>query len=338
VYDRLMTVWITFAVFVVLFALSGLFSGSEIALFSLSRAAVNKMQRQKRVGAEAISKLRKNPHKLLVTILIGNNIVNIYAAALATAITIELFGSRGVGVATGVVTFMILLFGEIFPKALAQAYAQTIALNVARPLLLLSYILWPLVLVLEWLSRMLIKIMPGKVESTMKIEDEIKSLLMIGLEEGSTELYERDFIERLFKFDDTPVSDVMVAYEKTVLVDGSVPIDQISHFLAKSGYSRFPVYQGSRNNVVGMVHVKDVFRANNSDDRKNSLVTLAQQAVNVRVDEKLDDAFNVLRQKKIHSALVQDKNSTVVGFVTLEDILERLVGDIQDESDRIKEA
>ena len=324
--------------FVVLFALSGLFSGSEIALFSLSRAAINKMQRRKLAGAAALSKLRKNPHKLLVTILIGNNIVNIYAAALATAITIQLFGSRGVGVATGIVTFMILLFGEIFPKALAQAYAQTIALYVARPLLILSYILWPLVLVLEWLSKLLIRVMPGKVESTMKIEDEIKSLLMLGLEEGSTELYERDFIERLFKFDDTPVSDVMVAYERTVLVDGAVPIDQIAHFLAESGYSRFPVYQGNRNNVIGMVHVKDVFRANNSDDRKDGLVTLARQAVRVGLNDKLNDAFNVLRQKHTHSALVQDKNSTIVGFVTLEDILERLVGDIRDESDRIKEA
>jgi len=331
-----MEIWLTIIVFVGLFVLSGLFSGSEIALFSLSRAAIKKMQRQGRSGAEAISKLRESPHKLLVTILIGNNIVNIFAAALATEITIGIFGSRGVGIATGIVTFMILLFGEIFPKSLAQAYSETIARYVARPLLVMSYALWPLVLVLEWLSKNLIRIMPGKTESVMEIEDEIRSLLTIGLEEGSTELYERDFVERLFKFDDTPVKDVMIPYESAVLVDGSVPIDQVAHFLAESAYSRFPVYEGSRNKIVGMVHVKDVFRANNSDDRKDNLSTLTRPAVTVGIKDKLNDAFNILRQKKMHSALVKGKDNTIVGFVTLEDILERLVGDIQDEFDRTK--
>lgn len=328
-----MTIWVTSFVFLVLIILSGLFSGSEIALFSLSRAEIKKMQRQGKAGAQAISKLRKNPHKLLVTLLIGNNIANIYAAALATELTIRFFGSRGVGIATGVVTFLILLFGEIFPKALAQAYARRIALTVAQPLLILSYILWPIVVTLERMSKFIVHYMPGSTDSVMEIEDEIRSLLTIGLEEGSTELYERDFIERLFKFDDTPVQDVMVKYEKAVLVDGDVPIDQIGHFLAQSPYSRFPVYQGSRSNIMGMVHVKDVFRATNSDNRKDDLITLARQAITIRATEKLDDVLNMLRTQQTHSALVQDAAGSIIGFVTMEDILERLVGDINDEFD-----
>ncbi len=320
-------------VFIVLFALSGMFSGAEIALFSLSRAAVKKIERQKNARSRAVVKLKASPHRLLVTILIGNNIVNIYAAALATDITIGLVGSKGVGVATGIVTFLILLFGEIFPKALAQAYADRIALWAARPLLVLLYVLWPLVVVLEFLSKAIVKMMPGEHQATMGIEDEISTLLRIGLEEGSTEAYERDFIERLFKFNDTKVRKIMIPYKEAVMVDGEAEISQIAHFLATSDYSRFPVYQGSKQNVVGMVHVKDVFRANNSDRRDDAIGTLARQAVVVDIDDKLDEVFGLLRMRRAHSALAQDKEGVIAGFVTMEDVLERLVGDIQDEFD-----
>lgn len=332
-----MSVIVTIGVFMTLFLLSGLFSGSEIALFSLSRASVKKLQQEKRKGALAVTKLKENPHRLLVTILIGNNIVNIYTAALATQITIGLFGSSGVGIATGVVTFLILIFGEIFPKTLAQSYAEIIALRVSRPLLFLSYILWPIVLGLEKMSKSIVKLIPGDHEASMEIEEEIDSLLHIGLEEGSTDLYEHDYIKRLFKFNDTAVRDVMVPYKEAVMVNGEEEISQIAHFMATSGYSRFPVYYGHRNNVIGMVHVKDVFRANNSDRRRENLKSIAREPVTVATKDKLDDAFNKMKKKRVHSALVINTDSVVVGFVTMEDILERLVGDIEDESDQLKQ-
>jgi CBS domain containing-hemolysin-like protein len=323
-------------VFVILFLLSGLFSGSEIALFSLNRAAVNKLRREGKGGAKAVVKLKEKPHRLLVTILIGNNIVNIYAAALATALTISLFGSNGVGIATGVVTFLILLLGEIFPKALAHAYAAQIALVVSRPLLWLSYLLWPVVLVLEWLSKTMVHVISGGKEEVLGIEEEIDSLLHLGLEEGSTELFEHDFIQRLFRFDDTLVQEIMIPYVEAVLVDGDAEIVQVAHFLAQSGYSRFPVYQGSRKNVIGMVHVKDVFKANNSENRKNSIRSIDRDAVTVAASDNLSDALNTLRVAHSHSALVSDDSGEIVGFVTMEDMLERLIGDIQDEFDRGK--
>jgi len=330
-----MPILFTIGTFIVLFLLSGLFSGAELALFSLNRAAVKKLQQQNRAGVDAVVKLKQTPHRLLVTILIGNNIVNIYAAALATELTIDMFGSRGVGVATGVVTFLILLFGEIFPKSIAQSYAGQVALLVGRPLLYLSYVLWPVVVALEEISKIMLRMLPGKHESAMGVEEEIKSLLRIGLEQGSTEAYERDFIERLFRFDDTAVSEIMVSYDNAVLVNGQAEITQIAHWLAESGYSRFPVWRGSRQNIIGMVHVKDIFRANNSDRRKNEVASVARRAVMVRNDDRLDEAFNLLRTSHSHSALVQNKTGVIVGFVTLEDILERLVGDIQDEFDRV---
>jgi len=323
----------TLILFLVLVVLSGIFSGSEIALFSLSRATVQGLRQGKRPGSRALVALKKRPHRLLIIILIGNNIVNVYSAALATQLAITFWGSQGVGIATGIVTFLILLFGEIFPKSLAHAYASTIGLVVAWPILALSYLLWPLVVVLEGLSKGLIRIMPGKHESDLEIEDEIRSLLHIGLEEGSTDSFEHEFIERLFKFDDTSVKKIMIPHDKAVMVDGEVPISHIAHFMADSGYSRFPVFQGGRTNIIGMVHVKDVFRANNSDKRREPISSVARRPVTVRVTDKLDDAFEVLRRSRVHSALVQDADDTVVGFVTLEDILERLVGDIRDEFD-----
>ena len=262
--------------------------------------------------------------------------VNIYAAALATELTINMFGSRGVGIATGVVTFIILLFGEIFPKALAQSYSENIALWVSRPLLAMSYILWPVVVGLERMSKKLVKLMPGDHEASMEIEEEIDSLLHIGLDEGSTDLYEHDYIRRLFKFNDTPVRNVMVPYKEAVMVNGEEEISQIAHFMATSGYSRFPVYHGSRNNIVGMVHVKDVFRANNSDHRREHLESIARNVVSVKSKDKLDDAFEKMKKKEVHSALVMSMEDKVEGFVTMEDILERLVGGIKDEFDQSK--
>jgi len=317
-----------------LFLLSGAFSGSEIALFSLNRGALKRLQQQRHAGADAVAALKARPQRLLVTILIGNNIVNIYAAALATQLTITAFGSKGVGIATGVVTFLILLFGEIFPKALAQAYAPQIALLVARPLLVLSIVLSPLVWLLEQASTRLIQLMPGTGGEDVPIEEEIDSLLHIGLEEGVTELYEHDFVRRLFKFDDTAVQEIMIPYEQAVLVEADVEIAHVAHFLASSGYSRFPVHDGGRQHVVGMVHVKDVFRAINSDERREPISSIMRKSLTLQATDKLHEALDKLRVHHIHSALVAGAEGEIIGFVTMEDVLERLIGDIKDEFDR----
>lgn len=322
--------------FVVLILLSGFFSGVEIAIFSLSQARVRTMVRQGLRGAKTVERLKSNPERLLVTILLGNNLVNIFAAAIATQLSLELFGSVGVGVATGVVTFLVLVFGEIFPKSLAQVHAVGMARKTARLVLILEYILFPFIWFLEKLAKSVTMITAGRAHPLLVAEEEIRSMLYIGMEKGVIERHEKDFVERLFKFNDLPVRAVLTPIEKVVMLDGDTSIEDIAHFVANSGYSRFPVFQESRQNIVGAIHIKNIMKANNSDQRGEKLSTIVNKPAFVKESSLLDDVFRQMQKMHLHHMLVQDSRGMVIGLITLEDIMEELVGEIHDESDKKK--
>lgn len=323
-------------IFVVLILLSGFFSALEIAYFSIGPGVVRTMVRKKKYGALRVEKLKKNPQRLLVVILLGNNLVNIFAASLATDVALGLFGSVGVGIATGVVTFLVLVFGEIFPKATAQIHARVIARYTARFILILQYLLFPVVYLLEKLSGKVARLVPGKHSAMLIKEEDVTSMMHLGEEEGSVEKHEREFVERLFRFNDVKVSSVMTPIKKAVMLDGESLIDQISYFAANSGYSRFPVYKGGKDEIVGIVHLKDLFRALKSEDRDQQVDSIMQKAVYVNEAAELDEALREMQRDKIHYLLVRGAGGKVVGFVTIEDLLEELVGEIYDESDARK--
>lgn len=325
----------TVLIFFILLALSAFFSGTEIAFFSLTPGKVRTMVRQNLYAARLVERLKQKPRRLLITVLIGNNLVNISAAAIATELALSLFGHEGVAIATGVVTFLVLMFGEIFPKAFAQYHPGRTSRYTAHFIYALSILLSPIAWCLE-------KIMDAftirqSADASAKIaEDEIHSLFQIGHEKGLIEEHEKEFAERLFKFNDAPVSSVMKSLDKAFMLNGDASIRDIASEAAFSGYSRFPVFEKERTNIIGIVHIKDIMKEMGLERQDSLLASIVHTPLFVSATDKLDDIFNMMREQHAHYALIRNDKNVAIGLVTFEDILEELVGEIYDESDKRK--
>lgn len=321
---------INIALFLLCIILSAFFSSSEVALLSITRAKVRMLVNEKRPGAEALARLKENPNKLLTTILIGNNIVNIAAAAIATAIAIQVYGDVGVGIATGLVVIILLVFGEITPKIYAARASDTYALAVARPVLWLSFLFTPVIRVVDAMSHYL-RIHGGS-GATAVTEDEIKEWIDVGTEEGTIEKAEQDMLYSVLEFGDTTAREIMTPrVDVTVMEDSTAFADAVRTF-NETGFSRIPVYHEKTDNITGILNVKDVFSAMVSP-RKETISEIMYDPYFVPETKKIDDLLKELRVRRIQIAVVIDEYSSFAGIVTVEDILEELVGDIQDETD-----
>lgn len=326
-----------FALFVVLIGFSGFFSAVEIAYFSLSAGRVRAMVRRKLRGSRRVESLKATPERLLVTILIGNNIVNISSAAIATKIAIDTFGSTGVGVASGAVTLIVLVFGEIIPKSLAQTHAGTIARLTSPILSFVAFILAPVSMLFELLIRFTHMLFPGAGEKASLVsEEEIRSMMHVGVEEGSVEHHESQFVDRLFRFNDMPVSEVMIPKAKVIMLDGALSVKHAVHPSANSGYSRFPVYEESEANITGLVHIKDIVRAEATGEEERPLRKIARTFNRIPKNMPLDDVLRKMQKERQHIYFIEDKKGGFAGIVTMEDIIEELLGEIHDESDSKK--
>lgn len=287
--------------------------------------------------ARRVERLKKNPERLLITILIGNNLVNVSAAAIATKAAVDFFGSPGVGIASGAVTLSILIFGEIVPKSFGQTHAEVITRLSAPAIMLIETLLTPAIIFFESLMRLIHKVFPGSLKKKSLVsEEEIRSMMHLGVEEGSVEHHESEFVERLFRFNDMPVSAVMVPKEKVIMQNGDLPVKHAVHPCANSGYSRFPVYEGSETNVVGLVHIKDIVRAEATGEGERPLKKIARAFNRISGTVLLDDALRQMQKERQHIYFVEDKRGAFAGVVTMEDILEELLGEIYDESDSKK--
>ncbi len=321
--------------FIILIGLSGFFSGTEIAFFSLSKHSVRIAKDKKEKNAALVWKLLQRPQRLLITILIGNNIVNVLTASLATVLAVDYFGSAGVGLATGVVTLLILVFGEITPKSLAQKNNQWLAAHTAPILYFLSILFSPISWFLIKFNNLIANRLVKPVQTDLSIDDEIRTMARLGVESGNLEYREHDMIERVLKFDDIIADDIMTSKYKIISLNGDVPFDQIAYLKKKKGLSRYPVYEDDEDNIIGYVHVNDVMKKLKSDERDELVKN------NVRLLSRVEESFSIerlLRQfvsSQEHIALVvrDDDKDEIVGLVTLEDVLEELVGEIVDETD-----
>ena len=327
----------TILIFILLLSLSALFSAIEISFFSLSHGKARTMVRQGLFGAKLVEKLKQKPRRLLITILIGNNLVNVFAAAIATQLALSYFGSNGVAIATGVVTFLILVFGEIFPKSFAQQHPGTTSRYTAFFIYTLTIILSPVAWCLEKTMDIFItKKQQSASLSTEIAEEEINSLFQIGHEKGLIEEHEKEFVKHLFKFNDKSIAGIMNPIEKAFMLDGGTTIEHTFDQAVLSGYSRFPVFKENKNNIIGIAHIKDIMRADYARKGSDTLDIIVQPPLVVHSNEKLDDMFRLLVKNQTHFALVKDPTNMIIGFVTLEDIIEELVGEIYDESDKRK--
>ncbi len=313
--------------------LSAFFSGSETALVSLSIGRADALARDRRRGSRALGVLKAQPQRMLVAILIGNNVVNISASALATVIATREFGDAGPGVAVGVLTIIILVFGEITPKSLATRYSERISLAVAPAILGFVYLSAPIGIMVERVSNVMSNGASGTTDEPVVTESELISMAGYGKEEGTIEEGEKELIERAFAFSDLSVSDVMTPRHKVFRLPAQMAIaDAVSQLMA-SPFSRIPLHDNDPDEIIGMLHVRDVLRPLVSGDRAVCLIDLARPPYFVPDRQSLTDSISALRQERHHLAVVVDEHGLMEGVVSLEDLLEELVGEIYDESD-----
>jgi len=320
-------------ILVVLILLSGFFSGVEIALFSLSRLRVKHLVKKKVRGARLVEQLKAKPQRLLITILIGNNVVNIGASALATSIIFEISRSYAVSITTGIMTLIILVFGEITPKTLATKHSEQISLIVAKPLQLLQTVLSPVIFVFEGFTNALTNL-SGQKPKPLVTEDEIETFVTVAEEAGQIKDVEKKMIHRIFKLDDLEAKDVMTPRNKIAAVSADEKVKDIAEVFHTKGYARLPVYKENLDHIKGFVHVIDAQEA--MLHKENALVgTIVRPILFVPESKKLDSLLKYFQRRKQHIAIVVDDFGTNVGLVTLEDVLEEIVGEIIDETEKI---
>jgi CBS domain containing-hemolysin-like protein len=266
---------------------------------------------------------------------VGNNIVNLFTASYATVVATRFFGSFALGIATGATTLLILIFGEIFPKSFAYTNNEKIARLTAKYIYFFYVVLYPLTFLLLTLNDVLNKRFKGG-PNTGVTEEEIMTMARLGVESGAIHYKEHEMIENIFEFHDAKVGDVMTPMYKVKLVNGDVPVDQIAYFVSHSLYSRYPVYEGDTDDIVGYIHVNQIMRALNSDKRDELVKKFMSPVTLVSEDWKVESVFRAMKKDKNHMYLVYrdgDKDD-IIGIITMEDILEEIVGEIEDETDK----
>lgn len=318
---------------VFLIILSAIFSGSETALVSLTKSKVDELVEEKTRNSKVLKKLKSDPHKLLITILIGNNIVNIGASAYAAVLFSDLFGSNAIGIATGVMTFFILVFGEITPKSYAHSHSEGVSLFMARPIYYLQIVLFPFV----WVFDKIVAFTNYAFGSESKYsvtEGEIVAMLKIGAQEGSIQKQEKELIENVLEFNDIEVEEVMTPRVAIEAVDSNMTIKEAVAFAIKHSHSRLPVYKNDVDNIIGIISIKELLKysdegSNNKKIEKLKLVPPLQ----VPLSKKIDKLFREFQRRHQHIAVVIDDHGGTAGLVTMEDLLEEIVGEIVDEND-----
>ncbi len=323
-----------FAIIAVLIVLSAVFSSAETAFLSTNKIRLRNLQEDGEKKADLVLKLLDNQNRLISSLLVGNNIVNISASALATKVATDIFQDAGVGIATGVMTLLVLVFGEVIPKNLAAAHAEGWAMIVAPFIQFISVLLTPLVFLLTKLSDTVVRFSKKNEEEDPTLtEDEFKILVNVGQEEGVFDESESEMINSIMEFDETYVKAIMVPRIDIVAVDVDDSINDALRLIMDGGHSRIPAFEDSIDNIVGILYAKDIFEHLDADFNELKVRELIRDAYYIPETKKVSDLLNELRLKKVHMAIILDEYGGTNGLVTIEDLIEEIIGDIQDEYD-----
>lgn len=328
--------WIELTALSVLIGLSAFFSGLEVALVGVRKSKVVQLLNEGEKGAKALYKLKTNPSWMMSSVNLGNNLVNVGSSALATSVAIRLFGNDGLGIAVGVMTFLILVFGEITPKTYCNANSTKIALRYAPVLLVFSYVFFPVVKFFEIITRGVVKITGSSHEPPPITEDEIRGVIDQGHAEKAIEKDEMDLVHGALKFDDTVVRSVMTPRTKMFTLNSKTILFEALHEINQNGYSRIPIYGANPDDIVGFVHVRDVLKELESDNKMKTLEQISRKPVFVSQEKMVSALLKEMKGRKTHMAIVVDEHGGVEGLVTLEDLIEEIVGEIEDETDLVK--
>lgn len=331
--------WIAIPAVIACFVLSGFFSGSETALTASSRARMHALEKSGDGRATLVNTLLATRERLLGGILIGNNLVNTLAASLTTGVLLSIFGEVGIVYATIVVSAFVIVFAEVLPKTVAINYPDRVALAVAKPISWIVALFGPLTLAIEKLIRGLLSLFGvqlGKTQNILSATEELRGQVDLLHKEGGVAKAERDMLGGLLDLRELVVEDVMVHRTRMRMIDADLPPDEIVREVLTSPHTRLPLWRGRHENIVGILHAKDLLRALDAAGGEAGRLRIDQIALEpwfVPDRTSLRDQLRAFLVKKTHFALVVDEYGEVQGLVTLEDILEEIVGDIKDEHD-----
>lgn len=332
-------IWLVLFAILVLIMLSAFFSGSETALTAASRARMHQLQKNGDSRATTVTGLIEKRDQLIGALLIGNNMVNILASALATSLFLNLFGEAGVAIATLVMTLLVVIFAEVMPKSIALANADKFAVTVAPILRPIIFILSPFAKLITGIVRLILRLFGfviGSEQSMLSAHEELRGAVEVLHKDGSMIKDDRDRLGGILDLHELELSDVMIHRTKMESINIDDQPEKIIKQVLDSPYTRIPLWQGDNDNIIGIIHSKDVLRviaSKNGDTKKLDFKKIATSPWFVPETTTLKDQLNAFLRKKAHFALVVDEYGEVEGMVTLEDILEEIVGEIADEHD-----
>lgn len=338
--------WITAGAILILLVLSAFFSGSETALTAASRGKLRSTAGKGSKGAERALKVTEDSERLIGSILLGNNVVNILATSLATAVLTQLFGQNGIAAATLIMTLLVLIFAEVLPKTLAITYPEAVASRVAQPIGIIVLVFSPIVSAVRYLVRGVLYLFGVRTDpdsNILAVREEIAGALQLGHSEGIVEKEDRDRILGALDLNERAVEEIMLHRSGIEMVDAALPPQDILAQILTSPFTRLPLYSDEPENIVGMIHSKDLLRAMHkllAGGEENAqglaafdVMKVAMPAYFVPETTTLDDQMRNFLKRKTHFALVVDEYGALQGLITLEDILEEIVGEIADEFD-----
>ena len=319
-------------ILVFLLFLSAFFSSAETALTTVSKIRLKTMADDGDKRAARVLKVTADSHKMLSAILIGNNIVNLSASSLATTISMRFFGSYGAGIATGILTFLVLIFGEITPKSMATVEALKMSLIDAPIIEKLMWVLTPLIVIVNVFSHVILRLFGVKEAPRIGMtSDELRTIVDVSHESGTIETDEKDYIHNVFDFSDSAVKEVMIPRIDMAMVNVNWSYDKLIEIFQENMYTRLPVYENDTDNIIGIVNMKDLLLA--KEEEHFSIKDHLREVYFTYEQKNTAELFDEMRQGSISLAIVLDEYSAVAGLVTLEDLLEELVGEIRDEYD-----
>ena len=320
-----------------LLALSAFFSSSETAMMAVNKIRVRNLADAGLSSAQTLMKVLDNQPKMLSAILIGNNIVNISASSLATILVTRAFEDMYVGVGTGILTLLVLIFGEITPKTSATLYSETMALRFAKPIYMIMQVLTPVIFIVDKLSQGVLRLLhvdPNKKQDAIT-EDELRTIVEVSHEEGVIESDEKKMIYNVFDFGDSVAKDIMVPRIDMTFIDVDATFSEVIEVFREVKYTRYPVYEETTDNVIGIINIKDLLLTENQ--KKFCIRDYLREPLYTYEFKKTAELMVELRKTQNNIAIVLDEYGATAGLITLEDMLEEIVGEIRDEYDEDEE-
>lgn len=322
-------------ILIVLLMFSAFFSASETALMSLSKIRLRHMVDEGVKGSKTVSNVVSDSSKLLSSILVGNNVVNIGASSLATSLFISIFGNEGVAIATGVMTVLVLIFGEITPKTIAAQKSEGVALKVAKPIKFIIMILTPVVMIFNIITKVIFKIIgidSSKIQPYIT-EEELKTMVNVSHEEGLLEKEERIIINNVFEFGDMQAKEAIVQRMDIVAINVEDSFEEIIDTFKAEQFTRMPVYEETIDDIIGIVNIKDVVFLRDEEVKNFDIKNYMREPFYTYEFKKITELFEEMKKEKVQMAVVLDEYGGTAGIVTMEDLVEEIVGEIEDEYD-----